>query len=79
MIACRYQTSYIGAGLVGRWAIPPGPKLKNWRGAKKHPQIWAHLGSVAIFEKFKVLSLGIVAHFWILVSAPFRLQLALLL
>jgi len=56
--------------LVGRWAMPPGPKLKKVGGAKEHPPkfgpIW---GQLPIFEKkFKILSLGLVAHFWILVS-----------
>jgi len=49
----RGTVSSNGAGLVGRWAIPPGPKLKKRGGGlvqkKAPPKIWAHLGSVAYF------------------------------
>jgi len=49
----------------------PGPKIQKSGGCKRAPPkfgpIW---GQLPIFEKkFKILSLGLVAHFWILVNA----------
>ena len=57
--------SSIGAGLVGRWAIPPGPKFKKWGGGvqKSTPKFGPIWGQLPIFEKLKILSLGSVAHF----------------
>ena len=60
-------------GMVGRWAMPPDPKFKKVGGAKEHPPNLGPFGVSCPFlkKKFKILSLGLVAHFWILVSVFF--------
>ena len=60
------RRSSIGAGLVGRWAIPPGPKFKKWGCKRAPPKFGPIWGQLPIFEFLKILSFGprgSVAHF----------------